>query len=206
MDLCECVKLLCNCQKLTCITAYHVGRRGGILLVNHVQHHNVFAVGWQQQLMLLREKHHKLHSSSHNTADSHNAALLMLPACQVFDLCTGEQVECFRAAADTVNGVDFSPCLSLLLTASGHRRYPLLPADGWEDSAVPEADTGGTEAVEVQPQSMGLSVDSWQPGGWCNSLKLWRVEAQWMMTPAAAEAGVSEGGSDGQGAAGNGSL
>lgn len=137
----------------------------------------------------------------------------------MFDLCTGQQVDCFRAAADTVNGVDFSPCLSLLLTASGHRRYSLLPADGWEDTAAPAADTNGTVPDEVWLQSgdndsnsaipiaakrqetgadsaspcgdecsndaAGLSLASWRAGGWCNSLRLWRLESQWLAATAA---------------------
>lgn len=153
----------------------------------------------------------------------YNGVGLLLVCVQVFDLCTGQQVDCFQAAADTVNGVDFSPCLSLLVTASGHRRYPLLPEHGWEDTAA-AAPAGGTHsdaADQHQVQSShdgsgpakrqrvdadagsdvyavysrndvaGLSLASWQPGGLCNSLRLWKLKAQWIIAAAAGEGGVN---------------
>jgi hypothetical protein len=39
----------------------------------------------------------------------------------------------------------------------------------------------------------GLSMASWQPGGLCNSLRLWRCEAAWVAAAAAVagDAGAS---------------
>jgi hypothetical protein len=114
----------------------------------------------------------------------------------VFDLCDGRQVASFQAAADTVNGVDFSPCLGLLATASGHRRFALLPADGWEqDDDVDNSTTHQQQQQQGKQQCgsvddvSGLSMASWQPGGLCNSLRLWRCEASWVDAAAAAEVG-----------------
>jgi hypothetical protein len=129
----------------------------------------------------------------------HPLLLSFTASLQVFDLCDGRQVTSFQAAADTVNGVDFSPCLGLLATASGHRRFALLPADGWER----DADSDSENHHQQQQQQEGkdtddvshLSMASWQPGGLCNSLRLWRCDAAWVAA-AAAEAGV-----DGQGLA-----
>jgi hypothetical protein len=149
---------------------------------------------------------------------------------QVFDLRDGHQVDSFRAASDTINGVDFSPCLNLLLTASGHRRYSLL-LDGdiiTGDEAQPgiigdpsmaasssrkrtlqEADArrvepglageeasshlpaagdggggerGGDASGDAVDSLWGLSMSSLQPGGLSNSLKLWQLHAEWLMS------------------------
>lgn len=183
---------------------------------------------------------------------------------QVFDLCTGLQVDAFRAAADTVNGVDFSPCINLLVSASGHRRYALLPADGWDDAAAAGGVVGGQAAAavskdaasvlggtlnhseagttatskdtgnlaghadtrqrlqaediqqQVQEQQRAdpsdivvhqhhivvpatsdvavLSAASYKPGGMCNSLRLWRLQAQWVTAEAAEELEPAGGG------------
>lgn len=118
----------------------------------------------------------------------------------MFDLRDGQQVSCFKAASDTVNGVSFSPCLPLLATASGHRRYPLLPADGWEadeTAAATAAADGSSPAAAGGPHQQqkgaseaaaGLSMASYQQGGSCNSLRLWRVQAEWVPYEAPAEA------------------
>jgi hypothetical protein len=118
---------------------------------------------------------------------------------QVFDLCDGRQVASFQAAADTVNGVDFSPCLGLLATASGHRRFALLPVDGWEQAA--ESDSEKQQQQQQQQQQGGqegddvshLSMASWQPGGLCNSLRLWQCEAAWVAAAADGDAAGVDG-------------
>jgi hypothetical protein len=99
---------------------------------------------------------------------------------QVFDLSDGQLVAELQAADDTVNGVSFSPCLPLLATASGHRRYPLLHDD----------DGGGADA------DASLRVSSCQPGGGSNGLRLWRLQAQWQQFAAAGGGGdaAEEGG------------
>jgi hypothetical protein len=131
-------------------------------------------------------------------------------AVQVFDLRDGQQVSCFQAAADTVNGVSFNPRLPLLATASGHRRYPLLPTDGWEaDDAsaaaavsglnsgpVMAAGVGVGQKQERSDAAAGLCMASYREGGSCNSLRLWRPHAEWLPLEAPTEVaaeGVDEG-------------
>lgn len=124
---------------------------------------------------------------------------------QVFDLTDGHLVTKFKAANDTVNGVAFSPCLPLLATASGHRRYPLLHADDDEQNthsggkagrsphgtSSGSSRVGGNEAQESSSSDVSsLLMSSYQPGGSCNSLKLWRLQAEWVT--AAAGAGAAD--------------
>lgn len=120
----------------------------------------------------------------------------------MFDLRDGREVHSFAAAVDTVNGVDFSPCLSLLVTASGHRRYPLMPSgaddgdgeagssssSGSRKRAADSAAAGGVDATA------GLEVGSHRRGGLCNSLRLWRLQAEWVATPEAGDGGEQPGG------------
>lgn len=116
---------------------------------------------------------------------------------RVFDLQNGQETACFSAASDTINGVSFSPSLPLLVTASGHRRYPLLPADGWEaeggvsTAAAAAADADGAEQ-QHQPAckdeaAAGLLMSSYKKGGGCNSLRLWRMQADWLPITAPAD-------------------
>jgi hypothetical protein len=138
------------------------------------------------------------HSGTDRAATPASVFISLLHYMQVFDLCDGRQVASFQAAADTVNGVDFSPCVDLLATASGHRRFALLPADGWERDADSETQQQQQQQrrVEEGDDVSGLSMASWQPGGLCNSLRLWRCEAAWVAAAAADEAAV-----DGEGLA-----
>ncbi len=93
----------------------------------------------------------------------------------VFDLRDGSAVGSWAAANDSCNGVDFAPCMNgLLATASGHRRYPLLPIDGWESSSVDEDNSGGSGSGK-DATAAALCVGSWEPGGRCNALCLWRA-------------------------------
>lgn len=132
-------------------------------------------------------------------------------AVQVFDLRDGQQVSCFQAAADTVNGVSFNPCLPLLATASGHRRYPLLPTDGWEaddtsaaaaavsspsSSPVTSTGVGLGQKRERSDAAAGLCMASYREGGSCNSLRLWRLHAEWLPLEAPTEV-AAEGGDEG---------
>lgn len=135
-----------------------------------------------------------------------HAALRYLSLCvmpQVFDLQNGQQSACFQAAADTVNGVSFSPCLPLLATSSGHRRYPLLPVDGWDadiTAAAADGNTGSAGLIAGQQQEGGgkgdashcLSMSSYREGGSCNSLRLWRMQADWVPMAAPADTGAEE--------------
>lgn len=127
---------------------------------------------------------------------------LLLLVTQVFDLQSGQQTACFAAASDTINGVSFSPSLPLLVTASGHRRYPLLPADGWEadgtdGSVSTAAAAAAADGEEQQPAckdeaAAGLLMSSYKEGGSCNSLRLWRMQADWLPIAAPAEANTEE--------------
>jgi len=122
---------------------------------------------------------------------------------QVYDLQNGQQVACFQAADDTVNGVSFSRSLPLLATASGHRRYPLLPEDGWEDTTTP-ADSpaaGSSRSISAVgsgaqhqkgPAAASLSMSSICDGGSCNSLRLWRLAADWVPVSATAAGGSND--------------
>lgn len=101
----------------------------------------------------------------------------------MFDLADGREVAAFQAADDTVNGVSFSPCLPLLATASGHRRYALLPRDSDSDS---DGEQPGGSCGDADG---GLRMSSCRPGGACNSLRLWRLQGEWVEAPAAAAAG-----------------
>lgn len=130
---------------------------------------------------------------------------------QVFDLQDGRQVCAFQAAADTINGVAFNPSLPLLATASGHRRYPLLPEDGWEGAAGDSGDSAaaahGSSAGDVTMAAANaaagaaggddemLTLSSYKEGGSCNALRLWRVQAEWL--PLAAAPGVEDAGGAG---------
>jgi hypothetical protein len=122
---------------------------------------------------------------------------------QVFDLQNGQEVASFQAAADTVNGVHFSPCLPLLATASGHRRYALLPEDGWDTDSAAAAAAAGSEAAKVAAAdgsdcaaaaaqgtnaAADLSMGAFQAGSSCNSLWLWRMAADWLPAAVGTEA------------------
>jgi hypothetical protein len=131
-----------------------------------------------------------------NSTGGAHRTIVQLSLCvmlQVFDLQNGQQAACLQAAADTVNGVGFSPCLPLLATSSGHRRYPLLPADGWDaDSAAAAAAAGGSASSSKGDASHSLSMSSYQEGGSCNSLLLWRMHADWLPMTAPADTGAEE--------------
>lgn len=89
--------------------------------------------------------------------------------------------------------------MPLLVTASGHRRYPLLPADGWEadDGVSTAAAAAAADGEEQQPAckdeaAAGLLMSSYREGGSCNSLRLWRMQADWLPIAAPAEANTDE--------------
>lgn len=109
---------------------------------------------------------------------------------QVFDLTDGHEAAKFKAAGDTVNGVAFSPCLPLLATASGHRRYPLLPADS-------DSEDVDQRAGSIDKQDGGLHMSSFRLGGSCNSLRLWRLQADWLDAAADGVAGGEQRSCDG---------
>lgn len=136
-----------------------------------------------------------------NTAGS---LLWVLP--QVFDLQTGQQVASWQAAADTINGASFNPCLPLLATSSGHRRYALLPKDDLEaedPAAEAMADVENNSSHRQHQPNQGdttfdafvddkLAMDCYKEGSSCNTLGLWQCQAQWVMTAAAAETDLTE--------------
>lgn len=125
---------------------------------------------------------------------------------QVFDLQDGQQAACFQAADDTVNGVAFSPSLPLLVTSSGHRRYPLLPEDAWEEAAgAPDSSQLGASTSSSPSEvcdgsglqtkgsaAAGLSMSTFHEGSGCNSLRLWRVQADWVPVAPPAEGDAAE--------------
>ncbi|WIA17918.1 hypothetical protein OEZ85_009412 [Tetradesmus obliquus] len=185
------------------------GHKGGVTQVSFSPDGNFLYTGARQDDQIhcwdIRATGQVLYSMSRCTSSTNQRIAFSIEPCgrhlatggcdgavRVFDLCDGRQVASFQAAADTVNGVDFSPCLGLLATASGHRRFALLPADGWE---AEDAAAGKTQQQQQQQQQQsasdgditGLSMASWQPGGLCNSLRLWRCEAAWVAAAAAAE-------------------
>jgi hypothetical protein len=133
---------------------------------------------------------------NHKMQTPADCALAVGGVTQVFDLQNGQEAACFSAASDTINGVSFSPSLPLLVTASGHRRYPLLPADGWEaDGAVSTAAAAAANADDAERQqpackdeaAAGLLMSSYKEGGSCNSLRLWRMQADWLPIAASAD-------------------
>eukprot|EP00878_Enallax_costatus_P041311 GHUV01047987.1.p1 GENE.GHUV01047987.1~~GHUV01047987.1.p1 ORF type:complete len:364 (+),score=110.95 GHUV01047987.1:973-2064(+) len=242
------------------------GHRGGITQVSFSPDGNFLYSGARQDDQIhcwdVRNTGQVLYSMTRDTGTTNQRIGFSIEPCgrhlatggcdgdvRVFDLCTGLQVDAFRAAADTVNGVDFSPCVNLLVTASGHRRYHLLPPDGWEDTAAVAAAAAAASAAEpaeavlagtsdhmqssiaagkeksavyiavqgnkrhrvdaeddVQEQERpqqqqvaqavdqrgvaaatardfaALSAASYQPGGMCNGLRLWRLQVQWVGT------------------------
>ncbi|KAF8062083.1 APY2 [Scenedesmus sp. PABB004] len=201
------------------------GHRGGVTQVAFSPDGNFLYSGARQDSQIhcwdVRATGQVLYSLSRATAATNQRIGFSIEPCgrhlatggcdgavRVFDLRDGQQVASFVAAADTVNGCDFSPCLSLLATASGHRRLALLPEDGWEDDgatsegnnrgakrarlaggaqqrAASAAGPGGGEASSSSSSDVsGLCMSSWRPGGMCNSLRLWRVQHEWVELPA----------------------
>jgi hypothetical protein len=79
-------------------------------------------------------------------------------AVRLFDLRDGAAVGApVATAADTVTGCMFHPFLPLLAAASGHRRYPLAPADG-ASSGDDEGGGGGAEGLALGPDENVLRV------------------------------------------------
>jgi hypothetical protein len=145
----------------------------------------------------------------------------------VFDLRDGSEAGTFQAAPDTVNGCGFHPVmgLPLLATASGHRRYPLAPADsdGGSSSEEDEGEGAGPSGRRRQQQQQQQAVDGGSGGGggkgrgggdagaggaWpglgadCNSLRLWRLQMEWVecLLPEGGDAATAEAEAGGGGA------
>eukprot|EP00887_Chlorella_sp_A99_P003250 scaffold9.g3250.t1 len=145
---------------------------------------------------------------------------------RVFDLRCGSEVAAFAAAADTVSGCDFHPLLPLLATASGHRRFPLAPADsssgsgsdsdsssgssscnssGEEDerpdgAAGAPAPAGGSRAAAAARR--GAAAKALAPGTDENALRVWRFQADVLQLAAAAgDEGAAGAGAEAGGAA-----
>ncbi|GBG61386.1 hypothetical protein CBR_g20417 [Chara braunii] len=107
---------------------------------------------------------------------------------RLFDLQVGQQVSSYRGANDTVSGVTFHPCLPVVASCSGQRRFKCSAED---DEDRRRDDPGGGMFWEIdQPVAIGTSSPME------NCIALWRFPFSWytlaeqpmLLTAGAAEA------------------
>ncbi|GBG86460.1 hypothetical protein CBR_g41455 [Chara braunii] len=111
---------------------------------------------------------------------------------RVFDLQVGQPVNAFKGANDTVSGATFHPCLPVVASCSGQRRFKCSAED--EEDRRGDNSGGGRFWEIDQPVAMGKSSPME------NCIALWRFPFSWYTladTTAVAEVGgVEEGGTE----------
>ena len=112
---------------------------------------------------------------------------------RVYDVAQGSLEREIVAAKDTVSCVSVHPTETLLLTASGHRRFVDIESDS-DDSVA----TGGVEnnvsngAEQCSDAMRKRRRRTWQPEHGCNELAVWQLDGTPLQYDVAADGAAAD--------------